>query len=121
MNAITQAKKAIENQYRGVCSITEYQSYKKENKSTGYQEVIVLEHQPCKLSYSSIKNANSTDTATSLTQVIKLFISPDIEVKPGSKIIITQDNRTTEYKNSGMPAIYRTHQEIVLELFKGWS
>ena len=25
------------------------------------------------------------------------------------------------YKNSGESAVYSTHQEIILELFKGWS
>ena len=26
-----------------------------------------------------------------------------------------------EYKNSGEPAVYNTHQEIMLELWKGWA
>jgi hypothetical protein len=42
-------------------------------------------------------------------------------VKPGSKLTITQNDMTTEYQSSGKPAFYSTHQEIVLELFKGWA
>ncbi|HBG5847838.1 TPA: hypothetical protein OUL20_003776, partial [Clostridioides difficile] len=54
-----------------------------------------------------------------LEQKIKLFISPDIEIKAGSKLIITnQNNITKEYIRSGEPAIYPNHQEIILELFK---
>ena len=43
-------RKAIEQTYTGKCTITEYQSYKK-NKSTGKKEVDILEDQPCKLSF----------------------------------------------------------------------
>jgi hypothetical protein len=49
------------------------------------------------------------------------LIAPEIHVKPGSKLTITQNGVTTEYKNSGEPALFDTHQEIILELFKGWS
>lgn len=121
MDAIKQARKAIESQYKGKCTIIEYQSYKKENKSTGKHEIAVLENQSCKLSYSSSSSLNVTDTASKVTQVIKLFIAPEITIKPGSKLIISQNGVTTEYSNSGTSAIYETHQEIELELFKEWS
>ena len=52
---------------------------------------------------------------------VKLFIAPEINVMPGSKIVVTQKGRTTEYKNSGEPAIFDTHQEIMLVKFKGWA
>ena len=54
-------------------------------------------------------------------QTIKLYIYPDINIKNGSKIIVTQNGKKQEYKNSGEPARYETHQEIMLELFKGWA
>ncbi|HBE9034583.1 TPA: hypothetical protein KN659_003459, partial [Clostridioides difficile] len=42
-----------------------------------------------------------------------------IEIKAGSKLIITtQNNITREYVRSGESAIYPNHQEIILELFK---
>ena len=49
---------------------------------------------------------------------IKLFLSPDIIVKAGSNITVTQAGKTTEYIASGIPAIYDTHQEIMLVLSK---
>ncbi|HDF5622307.1 TPA: hypothetical protein PC346_003842, partial [Clostridioides difficile] len=53
------------------------------------------------------------------TQTIKLFISPNIEVKAGSKLIITnQNNVTKEYVRSGESAIYPNHQEVILELLE---
>jgi len=100
---------------------TGIQKIKKENKSTGFQDVVVLQNQPCKLSYEKVTNTNQTESAAALIQTAKLFIAPEIQVKPGSKLTISQNGIVTEYKNSGEPAIYGTHQEIVLELFKGWS
>jgi hypothetical protein len=119
---MVKARKAIESLYFGICTITEYHKVKKENKSTAFVEEIVLENQPCRLSYNTTNATTSTDTgASALVQGVKLFISPEIKVKPGSKITVTQNNVTTEYQNSSEPAYYATHQEILLEHFKGWS
>ena len=114
-------RKTIEKMYIGTCTITEHQKVKKDNKSTGFQDVIVLENQPCKLSFSSITSTSQTETAAMVVQTAKVLIAPEIQIKPGSKLTITQNGVITEYKNSGEPALFDTHQEIILELFKGWS
>ena len=118
---VVTARKAIESLYAGKCTITEHQKVKKENKSTGFQDVVVLENEPCRLSFKTITDTSSSGTASAVTQSVKVFLAPEIQVKPGSKLTITQNDVTTEYKSSGKPAIYSTHQEIVLELFKGWA
>lgn len=118
---MVKAKKAIESMYDSKCSITEYQKVKKENKSTGFVEVVVLENQPCRMSFQTITTTKPGDSASSLVQIAKVFLAPEIVVKPGSKLTITRNGVSTDYKNSGKPAIYNTHQEIVLELFDGWS
>lgn len=121
-NGLVKARKAIESFYDGKCTITEHQKVKLANKSTGFEDVVVLEDEPCRLSFKSVTATNQTDTAAStVVQVTKLFLAPEIEVKPGSKLTVTQNDVTTEYQNSGKPAVYATHQEIILELFKGWS
>nr|WP_114108991.1 hypothetical protein [Clostridioides difficile] len=100
--------------YRDKCTIVEYQPIKDPvTKRTNNKEVIVLENQPCKLSYKNIVSATDGKVAK-LEQTIKLFISPDIEIKAGSKLIINDK----EYVRSGESAIYSNHQEIILELFK---
>ncbi|MDE3416874.1 hypothetical protein QJK98_20220, partial [Clostridioides difficile] len=105
---------AIEMLYRDKCTIVEYQPIKDPvTKRTNNKEVIVLENQPCKLSYKNIVSATEGKLAK-LEQTIKLFISPDIEIKAGSKLIINDK----EYVRSGESAIYPNHQEIILELFK---
>ena len=118
---MVKARKSLEVLYDGRCTITEYQKIQKENKSTGFSEVVVLENVPCRMSFRSVNPTNQTDTAGAVTQGIVVYLSPDIVVKPGSKLTITQNGMTTEYKNSGKSAVYSTHQEVPLELFKGWS
>lgn len=120
-NQMVKARKALESLYDGKCTITEYQKIQKENKSTAFKEVVVLENQPCRLSYQNITQTTQTESGSTLSQSVKVFIAPEIVVKPGSKLTITQNQVTTEFQNSGQPAHYFTHQEIVLELFKGWS
>ena len=119
---VKKARKAIESMYEGTCTITEHQKVQKDNKSTGFQDVIVQEDIPCRLSFKTINNTNPNEnSASALVQVTEVFLAPEIVVKPGSKLTITQNGVTTDYKSSGIPATYSTHQEIVVEIFKGWA
>ena len=120
-NQVVAVRAAIEMMYQGTCTVAEHQKVKKENKTTGFQDVIVLTNQPCKLSFSNITTTNQTETAALVAQTAKVLIAPEIQIKPGSKLTITQNGVTTEYENSGEPALFNTHQEISLVLFKGWA
>lgn len=115
-------KKAVESLYNGVCSISEYREYKDDNSSiTKFQEVIVYENIPCRLSYKTNDSSVQSRAVNYTSQKILLFIQNDINIKEGSKISVTQNNITCEYQNSGKPAIYKTHQEIILKLFNGFA
>lgn len=116
------ARKAIESTYDGVAVVEEYQQVKDEvTKLTSNETVVVLENQPCRLSFEKLQIANQTESAAEVTQTTKLFIAPDVVIKPGSKITVTQVGRTAEYTYSGVPAVYDTHQEIILDLFTDWT
>ncbi len=117
------ARKAIESTYSGVCTILERRDVRDEKtKITRKNEKIpVVENHPCKLSFEKLSAVVQTDTAAKLTQCTKLFIAPEIKIKPGSKIIVEQNGTTTEYSASGEPAVYFSHSEYMLELFKGWA
>lgn len=117
------AKAALEEYlYTDVCTVIKYQdATDSETKLTSKREIAVLENQPCKLSFESNGSASNTDAATAIAQDIKLFLSPEIKISPGSKIVVTHEGRTGEYNQSGVPAVYPTHQEIALVLFKGWA
>lgn len=116
------ARKAIESTYAGVCTILERRDVRDEQtKISRKSEEVVIEDQPCKLSFERVNAALQTDTAAKLTQGTKLFIAPEIKIKPGSKIIVEQNGTTTEYSASGEPAVYFSHSEYILELFRGWA
>lgn len=113
---------AIEVLYEDVCTIYEYRSVTDDkSKLTSKQEVPVIENQPCKLSFESTDAAAPIDGANEKAVSVKLFISPDIAVRPGSKIVVTHKGTETAFSNSGVPAVYSGHQEIVLKLFERWT
>lgn len=119
MNAV---RKAIESMYKAQCTVYEYQSVQDaDTKISDMQEVPVLTEQPCRLSFQTITDTSMIDGAGVPTQVIRLFLAPEIVIKPGCKIAITQNGRKTDYHLAGQPAVYTNHQEIVLNLFKGWT
>lgn len=121
VNSFKIARNALESLYTDTCAIYEYKEEKdKYTKRTASKEVVIVENEPCRLSYKSI-NKSSDENTPKITQVIKLFISNKIDIKAGSKIVVTKNNKTTEYKNSGEPAIYSNHQEIILELFERYA
>ncbi len=121
-NPLVIARSAIESTYFGECDVVEYRKVKDPTtKITSNKEVRVLEGIPCRLSFSEKKAAERSETVTGISGGAKLFISPDIEIKTGSKIVVRQDNMVREFCASGVPAVYPTHCEIELELFEKWS
>jgi len=116
------ARKAIESTYNGVCTIIERRDVRDEKTkiTRKNEEVPIIENQPCKLSFESLTATLQTDTIANQMQGVKLFIAPETPVKSGSKIIVDQNGVKTEYFASGVPAVYLSHQEIILELFRGW-
>ena len=119
-NTVVKVRKALEKGYTGTFTVTEHQKVRKANKTTGFSDVDVLVDQPCRLSFSSSPSSTDGDVSE-INQTVKFFFAPDIKVKEGSKITVMQNGITTEYKQSGTPAYYPTHTEILLELFKGWA
>lgn len=115
-------KKAIESLYEGKCSVYGYgavvdeRTHLKSNK-----EYLIYDNIPCRLSVKSVNSASSEEIASSIAQEVKLFLNPQYEIKAGCKIVVTQNNVTTTYKNSGQANVKSNHQEIILELFKGWA
>ena len=119
---MVKARSAVESLYHGTCTITAYVKTKKANGATAFTESVLYEDQPCRLSFSTIGQTQPNEDASStVVQVVKLFLAPELQVPTGSKIAVTQYDVTTDYKASGKPAVYKSHQEIVLEIFKGWS
>ena len=126
MDAIKQAqvlaRKAQETTYDGRCTVTEQQKVKDpKTKLTTEKDMVVLENEPCRLSYSSVSAVDQTESAAKTAQVTKLFLSPDVQIKPGAKITVTQAGAVQTFECSGVAAVYPTHQEIVLTLSERYA
>lgn len=125
-DAVRQAQKmhrqAVEATYDGLCTVYEKQAVKDPvTKATSHEEAIVLESIPCHLSYSGSAATVSTETVAAATQTIKLFLAPEVLIKPGSKIVVSQQGITGIYCRSSQAPVYASHQEIMLELFRGYT
>lgn len=92
-----------------------------ENGRNEATEERILKAEPCRLSYKSVTSVNPVEGASVIEQVIKLFISETVQIPPGSKIIVTQNDVTKAFSRSGEPAYYTNHQEIVLKPFERWA
>lgn len=117
------ARSAFEKyHYDGTATVSEWGKVKdKESGLTKQGEVILLENQPCHLSKESSAPAEQTVSAAQVSQTVKLFIAPDIQIKAGSKITVTQVGITAMYTHSGKSTVYDTHQEILLDLFEKFA
>lgn len=117
-------RKALERMWKDRCSVfVKAKITDPSTKLTDFQEKPLFEDQPCKLSFETLK-ATSGDETPVVTQVVKLFLSPDVEVPAGSKIVITRFNtleRKFTFSHSGLPGVFTDHQEILLEPFKGYA
>ncbi len=109
-------KKHIEKLYDGVCTIMYYE--KKQGIINNTILAIKAENVKCRLSYESNKQAEQTQSTALQSQIIKLFLPPDTEIKEGCKVIVTQEGETNAFICAGKPLNYGSHKEVVLELEK---
>jgi hypothetical protein len=108
--------------WNGRCTISEYENIVDPNTyQTSQREVVVVEDEPCRVSFSSEAVTNPATGVAEMSQFVVLFIRPDLEVASGSVIEVTQNGRTTKYKRSGKPSVYTNHQEIRLTLYEEYA
>lgn len=115
----TKSPNPLKKLWIGTCTIYEYQTITHPNTYQSTQVLVpVIEDEPCRLSYNYEQATNIQSGAAVVSQSITLFIRPDLTIKPGSVIEITQHGKTEKFKGSGNPAIYTNHQEIILTLYE---
>lgn len=117
-------RKALERLWKDRCTV--YHRVKvtdPKTKLTDFDEKPLLQDQPCKLSFETLNSTDGDHVAT-VAQSVKLFISPDVEIPAGCKIVVTRFNdleRTFTYSRSGEAGVFTNHQEIPLVPFKGYA
>jgi|GEM_PF-831181 len=118
---VSPARAALRRMWEHLCTVYEYHPVLLENKTTVHKEVVVIEDAPCRLSFSSLKQANQTETAAQTPQVTKLFIDETLDIKAGSKIVVDCRGREFVFGYSGEAGVFDHHQEIILIPWKGWA
>ena len=111
------ARRGIETLYEDTCTVISFASVRGEDGISRPEEKILYEALPCRLSFSSLPAA-SEGMPPGQSQSVKLFLAPEAEIPPGCRIDVTRMGRTVQYKSSGPPARYPTHQEISLSLYE---
>ena len=114
------AEKAVKSLWRDRLTVIEHQKVTKPNKTTGFEDAEVIKDEPCKIIFKTVASTDQQEAAA-ITQSIKLLCDKSLQIKPGSKIIVLHEDKEIAYKQSGQPAMYSVHQEIVLELWKGYA
>lgn len=115
-------RKAIQRLYRGTCTVKVMEDVTNPiSKITKQKEVTKFENEPCKLSYIKQTTTSSDGGPAIISQTIKLSLAPELEVPPGSKIIVTQDGVTEVFTRSSKPEVHMDHQHINLDLFKEYA
>ena len=114
------AEKAVKSLWEDSLTVVERQKYTKPDHTTGFQEVAVISDEACKIIFKTVSVVDQQEAAE-LVQSVKLLCDKSLEIKEGSKIVVTHEGRTTSYRRAGMPAVYSVHQEIMLEPFERWA
>lgn len=114
---------AIKSLWRGKCTVT-VRNNDTTDENTGrvvVGEVDTYTDEPCRISFDTVNATQPENNAANIVQSITLYIDREVVIPEGSKITVTQNGVTAVYEKSGKPAVYSTHQEIPLEIFKGWA
>lgn len=114
---MVEVRKAIESMYDCTCDVYEYTNMTNTiTKKTTQEEIMVIQRQPCRLSTQTISQAMEGGVSA-IVKVTKLFLSPEITINEGSKIVVTKNGAEEIYRNSGIPGRFTNHQEIILEAY----
>ncbi|MBB6218663.1 hypothetical protein HNQ80_004837 [Anaerosolibacter carboniphilus] len=109
------ARIAVEIFYEGLCTIKGFEPVKNpETFETEQKEIEYYKDIPCNLNIHA-KPANQTETTANINYDAMLFMDPDVMVKAGCKIYVSQKGMEYMFQNVGEPVVFSTHQEIMLE------
>lgn len=110
--------KAIQSLWTDVCTVTVKDRVTDEDTHiSDFRDVVLIEDEPCKLSFSSAPPVYGDDVQN-VSQTVKLFISNAVPVPAGSRVSVTRGENVFEYRSSGEPSIFTYHQELSLSTVK---
>lgn len=116
VDELKQARESIQSMWTGICNIFGVKNSKNKYGTVVSEVKELYKNIPCRLSFKNISQTEQTESVAKTSQVVKLFIAPEVYVPPGSIVEVTQNGITRKYKHSGISAVYTNHQEIILDV-----
>lgn len=121
---VSAQRQALERLWKDRCTVYKREKVKDPvTKLTDFEEKPLIQDQPCKLSFETL-TSTSGDPVAVVSKTAKLFLSPDVEIPAGCKIVVTRFNnleRKFTYSKSGEAGVFTNHQEIQLVPFKEYT
>jgi hypothetical protein len=115
---ILRRRSALERLYDGLCTITHQTEVVDDDGISSFEDVVIAENVPCRVSIGSSPYASQGNDIATVNQTITLFLPPEIEIKQGAKIEVTQYGVVAHYKCAGVPAVYDVFQSVEMELME---
>ena len=112
---LKQAREAIQSMWTGICNIFWFKNSKNKYGTVVTEVKELYRNIPCRLSFKNISQTEQTESVAKTSQVVKLFIAPEVYAPPGSIVEVIQNGVTRKYKHLGISAVYTNHQEIILD------
>ncbi len=112
---------ALHKMFDGVCSIWSLVQEKDAAGVWRQSEVLAAADVPCHLSFISAGAAMNEGKGSRVEAVAKLFLPPELVVKPGSRVRVWQQEREYCFVCSSLALGYCWHQEIELCLADKWA
>lgn len=115
VDELKQSRESIQSMWTGICNIFGFKNSKNKYGTVISEVKELYKNIPCRLSFKNISQTEQTESVAKTSQVVKLFIAPEVYVLPGSIVEVIQNGVTRKYKHSGISAVYTNHQEIILD------
>lgn len=115
VDELKQARESIQSMWTGICNIFGFKNFKNKYGTVVSEVKELYKNIPCRLSFKNISQTEQTESVSKTSQVVKLFIAPEVYIPPGSIVEVIQNGVTRKYKHSGISAVYTNHQEIILD------
>lgn len=121
------ARLACEALFDCECRVVVREKYKAADGSVQFKKEVLYEGLPCRISYESVNPSKKSsrlerlsftrknDTlAAEILATVKLFVSADADIPPGSEIVVMKEGRELCFVSSGIAAVYPGHKEIMM-------
>lgn len=112
-------KENIISLFFGRCDIYETEDITDDRGVTGAEPVLKYNDIECRLvfggreNYGNHKNAGNDAHKNNSLLNVRVFMAPDIYVKPGSILRVRQNGISYRLRSTAEGCIYRNHQEIM--------